>query len=523
MPLSQPAPVPVVPPALPLRVAAIDVGSNAIRFLAAEFSAPGRWTRLDSIRAPVRLGSDAFTTGVLSPAIIDAAASAMSEFRARMEALGIVRVTAAGTSALREAENGDELISRVRDETAIELRRITGAEEARLVWLAIRDRLQPTTFPWLLVDLGGGSVEVSRVHEEGIAWSESLPLGTVRILTELRRQKEVTPSMERRMIEDQVRVLSLTASDSAIRVEGVVVTGGNAEALADLAEAGHRADGVRVLPMAVLRDQIATLSELTPRQRAERFGLRSDRADVILPAAIVFERVASLAGASELIVPDVGLKEGILLDLADEMLELDPHLTRRAGEVASGAVALGRRYRFDEAHARQVARLAALLFDQLQPHHSLTQRERRILVAAALLHDIGQFISYRRHHKHSQYLISHAELAGFSPEELDLVAMVARYHRRAEPRPGHEPFQALSPDERSAVTLLAALLRTADALDREHDQRVQDASISLHPGEIRLIVTGSGDLLPELWALKAKAGLLETVFERELVVGCRPA
>jgi exopolyphosphatase / guanosine-5'-triphosphate,3'-diphosphate pyrophosphatase len=494
-----------------------------MRLFAAEFSAPGRWSRMESIRAPVRLGVDAFGSGTLTPEIMDDAVAAMHDFRARLEALGVRHLRAAGTSALREAENGDELVRRIRAATGIELERITGAEEARLVWIAIRDRVALGADPWLLVDLGGGSVEVSSVDENRIRWSESLPLGTVRLLSELGRNREAAPELARRMIEDPIHMLSLAAAGYSMRFRGVLATGGNIEALADLVEAERREEAVRVIPLARMRETIATLAALTAEQRMARFDLRPDRADVILPAAIVYERVAALAGVDEILVPDVGLKEGILLDLADELLDQRPHEGRLEAEITESAVSLGRRYQFDEPHARQVARLALALFDQLEGEHRLGSRERRVLLAAALLHDIGQFVSYRKHHKHSHYLISHAEVAGLSPDEVALAALVARYHRRSEPRAGHDGYDALTDGDRARLSKLAGILRTADALDREHDGRVSNVEATVTRSQLQLAITGTGDLLPELWALRSKAGLLERALGRELVIGCRAA
>ena len=293
----------------------------------------------------------------------------------------------------------------------------------------------------------------------------------------------------------------------------LIATGGNIEELARLAGQGA-ADGVRRITRAELAMAIEEFSHLSYSQRMGRLGLREDRADVILPAAIVYDRVAELAGAERILVPGVGVKEGVLFDLVDELTSGDG-FERLERIVHEGALTLGRRYLFDEDHGRHVGALALSLFDQLSEIHGLEPRDRRILLAGAILHDIGQHISYAKHHKHSLYLIHHSEIPGIAPNELPLVALVARYHRRAEPRRGHYLFCDLSPPDRSRVERLAALLRIADSLDREHLQRVHSVEARVHKRRLELRLERRGRLLLEQWALRKKGKLFARLFGLE--------
>lgn len=297
--------------AFPLRVAAVDVGSNAIRFAAAEFSDPVHYTELETRRVPIRLGHDVFRSGQLTQGTMDAAVEALAGFRERIEALGIPHHRAVATSAVRESRNGGEFVERVRREAGIHLTAITGSEEARLVWVAVRNRLPPGDRKWVLVDLGGGSVEVSLVDRSGILWSESHTLGSVRLLEELSGTGK-TPA-------EYAATLSIPAAARHWNPAGMIATGGNIEALARLAGSGVDENGVSVLPLPRLRALIESLGQLSPRQRVEELGLREDRADVILPAAVVYERLGVLAGADEVRVPHVGVREGILLDTVDAL------------------------------------------------------------------------------------------------------------------------------------------------------------------------------------------------------------
>ncbi len=499
----------------PLRVASVDVGSNAIRFVAAEFTGPVTRTVLDEERRGVRLGHDVFLTGRLAAEPVEAAVAGLADFRRRMEALGIEHYRATATSAVRESRNGPEFVRRVREEAGLELEVITGYEEARLVYQAIRSRVDLGRDRWISVDLGGGSVEVSLVDEDGILWSETHTMGSVRLLEVLSGSGD-DPGRFQRLLREYAATLQIPAAAQHLRPAGVIATGGNIEALAKLGGRPPRGGRAGSITMGELRDAIQMLSRLSYKQRMEQLKLRADRADVILPAAMVYERVANLAGVDEIRVPGVGVKDGLLLDLVEDLTTHQEWEDRRERSVVEGAVAFGRRYLFDEAHAMHVARLAQSLFDQLRDAHGLDAADRRVLLAASVLHDVGAYISRKRHHKHSLYLISQSELPGFAPGEIWLVANVARYHRKGEPTPDHDSFQRLSPPERERVVKMSGLLRIADALDREHIQAVESVRARVRKGELVLEAESSGDLLLERWALREKAGLFAKTFGVEV-------
>ena len=497
----------------PVRVAAIDVGSNAIRFLAAEFSHPGEHEVLAQIRSPVRLGHGVFQTRVLDAAAMDAAVVTLATYQERMQKLAVTLHRAVATSAVRESRNGPELIERVRRTCGITLEPITGSEEIRLVHQAVRARIR-LDGSWLLSDLGGGSVEVAVVDSDAVHWSVSHAMGAVRLLEELEVAGDAPERFHRRL-EEYVSTLRVPGRR---RVRGFIATGGNSEALAKLTEAPQNEDGVSSVSLSALRAAIAELGAMTVTDRIERFGLRPDRADVILPAAMVYERLCTRIGCDAMLVPHVGVKDGILLDLVDNLAYQPSHLRKHEAIVRSGAIALGQRYRFDGDHAKQVMRLALSLFDQTVELHELGAPERRLLMAAALLHDIGSFVSYKRHHKHSLYIIGQSELPGLTARETAIVANVARYHRKSHPRADHAAFAEMEATDREGVRRLAALLRIADALDREHARQVTAVSVTIDKDEVRLRAHGSGDMVLERWALAKKVALFEEVFERRVIM-----
>lgn len=498
----------------PIRLAAIDIGSNALRFAAYQCEDSKRLEILGQERYPLRLGHDVFLSGRMSDVTIESAVRGIAAFRAKIEELGVHEYSAVATSAVRESKNRNEFLQAIREKTGVKIQLITGTEEARLIFLAVNRAVDLGDETWMLVDLGGGSVEVSLVNRRGVLFSESHTMGSVRLLEVLTDAGD-DPARFNRLLSEYVSTLRPPNWKGYKKPFGLIATGGNIESLADLgAASGTSTPGV--LKVQDLQSVIKTLSMLSYNQRVSDLNLKTDRADVILPASLVYDRLARIAGAAEIIVPRVGIREGVVIDLLQNMFSSEIDRGSREREITEGAVALGRRYMFDENHARHVAVLAASLFDQLEDLHGFGSRERSILIAAAVLHDIGSYISYKRHHKHSYYIISNSELPGFSEHDMQLIANTARYHRKGEPSTRHYHFDELDDEERTLVRSLAAVLRLAEALDREHLQRVQRARVEFQGDRMVLHVKGEGDLLLEGWGVKKNARLFEDVYKVEL-------
>lgn len=516
------------------RFAALDLGSNALRLriVEAHATAIGReqldlipdsgvpFREIASQRAPVRLGSEVFVTGRLAAASIGQACDALRDFRAAMDAAKVDAYRATATSAVREASNGAVLVERARREAGIELEIIEGIEEARLIQLAVVRRLGLADKRALLVDVGGGSTELTYLNKGRNAFSMSLPVGTVRLLeTYLRDTKTVDPTRQKLLLEAIDRALSEAAPHlKKVPFEVVIGTGGSIDTLLELApRKGGYAGYARAVDLASARTLIAALFGMTVEQRRDKYGLRPDRADTIVPAASIYLRVAETFRAPAIVAPGVGLKEGILDELIDKYFdrwdkESDVHT------VIDSCIRLGRRYGFDQPHGELVASFAAALFDDLAPIHRLGERDRLLLRAASVLHDIGDYVRYDGHHKHSYYLITHSDIMGLSSEERSIVANIARYHRKSVPDPAHPNFRELDKDGRSKVRSLAAILRIADALDREHLGKVQGVRAFVDTGKRRLTMhlTGDEDRELEEWTVRVKSGLLQDVFDLEV-------
>lgn len=484
------------------------VGANESREVASE-------------RAPIRLGRDVFLTGRLAPAAILEATEALKRFRELMREAGVEAYRAVATSAVREAQNAELLVERAAREAGVKLDVIEGVEEARLVLVAVTHAVKLGARRALLIDIGGGSVEFTLLTGNAPRASVSLPLGTVRLHEAFLHSEDAVNSERRALLTEYIeRLLGEVSLLRGAAPDVVIATGGNCDAIADLCpmatDDGH---GIDVARMRALRDEMAAV---TPADRRERWGLRGDRADVIVPAMFVLEAVTQQVGARAIVTPGVGLKDGILAELIDRAFRVWDE-RGEAAEVEAEAVELGRKYRFDERHARHVADLAISVFDQLAEVHHLGAEERSLLRLAALLHDVGDFVGFEAHHKHSQYLIAHTDLMGLSPTAKEVVANVARYHRKALPDLSHPAYRKLDRKDRAVVRKLAAILRVADAFDREHQGKVLEVAVRVTPGRLALRAIANPalpdvDLSLERWTALRKADLMEDVFECDVKV-----
>jgi exopolyphosphatase/guanosine-5'-triphosphate,3'-diphosphate pyrophosphatase len=497
--------------------AAIDVGSNAIRLVVGSADANRKLTILENLRESVRLGQDVFTQGSLTEETMNRAVEAFGRFSVVLERHGVRWTKAVATSATREAFNREIFLDRVSQTTGIEIEVIGPEEEARLVHIAVAERINLKNKLALLIDIGGGSTEITLVSDGSIIATESYRMGAVRLLQVLEEKKQGErrfSQLVREYVDGAQRRIARELGGREIDV--CVGTGGNIESLGDLRREVFGKDRNTVLTREELDTLVKRLQGTTYEGRIQEFHLRPDRADVIVPASIVLQKVVRLAGVDEVQIPGVGLKDGLLADIVGELFGDRKHLHRT--QVTASALQLGRKYGFDEQHGQTTAKFAVKLFDETRQLHNLTLEHRLLLEVAALLHDIGQFVNVADHHKHTQYLLMATPLVGLSTEQIELVANVARYHRKSFPKPQHEYYAALPPKERVVVTKLAALLRLADAMDNEHASKVTDVSLEFKKPKVTLRLTGNGDMLLEKWALAKKAALFEEVFSVRLAI-----
>jgi exopolyphosphatase/guanosine-5'-triphosphate,3'-diphosphate pyrophosphatase len=497
-----------------MRVAAIDVGTNSIHLLIARVGSDGVMEPIDRAKEMVRLGDSAFA-GMLTPEAVQRGVDTLRRFREAAERAAVDAMLAVSTSAVREAENGGDFVRMVRDETGIELNVIDGNEEARLIYLGARAGLNLAGKRALIVDVGGGSVELIVGDAQRSHFATSLKLGVLRLLAQHPTSDPITADQRARIASELQRALEKSVTQARqVGFDLVAMCSGTARQLSDLLppdDSNPRT--VRFKDLYALEDKLCALPAAT---RLMLPGLDPKRVDSVVMGCLLVRTLLEVAHADEYQLCDSALREGLVYDYVGrhrpdiQIIDEIPDLRRRS------VITLMRRFQTDRAHSEHVARLALDLFRGTRSLHDLPNSDGELLEFATLLHDIGFHISSSKHHKHAAYLIANTEMKGFSPDEVVLLSQVARYHRKATPKDSHEPFGKLQPEMQRRIRLLAAILRVADGLDRGRAQRVKSVRCRIAEKTVELVLTAAGDPELEVWGARRKRDLFEETFGRKL-------
>ncbi len=487
-----------------MRLAVLDVGSNTVHLVVVDSRPDGTFAPVARERDTLRLADAAFPGRFLPEEAVERLIASVMGKRQTADRVHAEALVGFATSAIREARNGADALGRVREATGVSISVLSGDEEARLTYFATRRWTAFSAKRLLVVDIGGGSLEVAGGEGDRPDLVESLPLGVARLTGRFVRSDPPR--------EDELAALRLHA----------------------LALLGPLAERVREQPWEVVCATSKTFRNLGVFARAlpeaptppHEFGfagidrarlahLDDFRAATLVAGAQVAALLMQAFGLRELVLAPWALREGVILDY------LAKHDSGRGGEPVEdprrrSVLEFARRNGWDEPHSRQVTKLALSLFDQTAELHGLGPPERELLEVAGLLHDVGFAVAQSAHHKHSLYLIRNADLDGFGPEELAVIANVARYHRKALPSERHPDFQALSEGERTLVRRLAALLRIADGLDADHFQVVQEVDVHLTNGVARLDLRARDLPDRDVWAAEQGGDLFELEFGRHL-------
>jgi exopolyphosphatase/guanosine-5'-triphosphate,3'-diphosphate pyrophosphatase len=499
-----------------VRIAALDLGSNSFHLIVVEAHADGHFETLLREKDVLRLAESVATTQCIPPEKVEEAIESVSRMRAHGEAMDVDEWVVNATSALREAENGAEVVEQIERETGVGINVITGLDEARLIFAAVRASVMLDKPPAVCIDQGGGSFEVSVGDASGMVWATSLKLGAARLGAEFLRSDPPHPDELARLRARAVELLQPVAdATKRFRPGMLVATSGTLVSLARLAAPSARRAPTSVHQLTVSAADLARVhADMQTMSVAERRaieGVDARRADIMPAGSVVLQVAMELFGFDELTVSEWSMREGMILDAIghhDAFEWVDPRSMRRAS-----VRALFRRYGGNEAHAHQVARFAAAIFDDTAPLHGLSPVDRELLEHAAWLHDIGEHIAVDNHDKHTAYLIEYGRLRGFPPEEVVMLASVGRFHRRGTPKAAsYAPMRQLTDEQRDRVTKLVAILRVADGLDRSHNDAVDVIRASIRDDRVELALAGSGDTDLERWGVRRKRALFEKVF-----------
>ena len=504
-----------------MRIAAIDIGTNSIHMIVVQVRPDLSFEVIDREKDMVRLGAGGLDGRNLTPTAVAAALQTLSKFRRIADSHKVDEIVASATSATREAVNGGDFIAEVDREIGIRIKVISGTEEARLIHLAAGYGVDIGGTTAVVVDIGGGSVEITLGTATHLTLGKSFKVGVIRLTERFVKSDPLSGGDERRLIKHLNREMGNHIDqivgrgfDRVIGTSGTILSLGLMAATVD-GEPPEDLRNRRVSAKALHRLR-KHLIESDLEERLATPGMDPRRADLSVAGSVLFDTIMRRLGASEFTLCDLALREGLVLDYIHRnsarirKVERYPDVRRRS------IVELGERCGYWSEHAQQVARLSLNIFDQTRSVHGLGDKEREWLEYGALLHDVGVHISYERHHRHSYYLIKNGDLRGFDPLEIEVVALIARYHRQATPKKSHDGYGDLKGPTRKTVKTLSAMVRLAEGLDRSHAQAL--AGIDLYPrGDdylARLRATGDAEL--ELWAAHRHVAPLEALLGKPI-------
>ncbi len=507
-----------------VRVAAIDIGSNSIRQIVANVSDSGAIRVVDELKAQPRLGTGVAGTGAMGAESMRSALDALARMATLARQLGAARIEAVATSAVRDAANGREFLESVGRETGLRVRALDGEAEARLTFRSALAHFDLGVGRWVVMDIGGGSVELALSADGLLDRLCSLPFGAIRMTEEYLggatgqngasagRPIRQGITKLRRAVREVLRIELPVRDWRGARVIG---SGGTFTNLAGMYLARRQVGTARTVhgtrvPRDELEHLLDALQDMTLTERTAVPGLNPQRADIIVAGLAVVAEVMGRVDARDVVVSAYGIREGVLLEAA----RVTPTVADPGEARARSVQELAARSHFDAPHGRHVQLLALQLFDTIGERLGLGAGDRDLLADAALLHDIGYHINYHKHEKHSYHLILHAELLGMSPEEQVIVANVARYHRGAEPKKKHLNYGSLDKTLRRRIKRLAAILRVADGFDRGHAAAVARIRVRWLGRAMRITATPTtpgASIRLELWGAARKAHLLAQV------------
>jgi exopolyphosphatase / guanosine-5'-triphosphate,3'-diphosphate pyrophosphatase len=513
---------PFSPPRPVKPVAVIDIGTTSIRMAIAEIDEEGGVRPLEKLFQAVNLGKDTFTRGVIDKSTIEDCVRVLKSYRRLLEEYQIVRpdqIRVVGTSAVREAANLLAFLDRIYIATGLEVQPIDEAEVNRVTYLGIqpylRDEPALAAAKAIVTEIGGGSTELLVVQDGDVMYSHTYRLGSLRLRETLEAYRAPRVRL-RTIMENQInrtveQVKLHVPQDGPLEL---IALGGDVRFAASQLLPDWNPAELRRLPVAELAELTDELVAMTEDELVQKYHLSFPDAETLGPALLAYVLLARAYQLEHIFITNVNLRDGLLKEMSTKGAWTDEFRS----QIIRSALDLGKKYEFDENHARHVADLSKMLFHALKEEHQLDPRYELILYISALLHEVGLFVSGRSYHKHSMYVISNSELFGLSKTDLLLVALVTRYHRRAAPKPTHAGYATLDRDSRVAVAKMSALLRIAKALDDSRSQRIREIQCAYEDGRLVVSIPHVEDLSLEQLALNQNGFLFEEVFGTKVLL-----
>jgi exopolyphosphatase/guanosine-5'-triphosphate,3'-diphosphate pyrophosphatase len=509
-------------PPPPKAVAVIELGTTSVRMTVGQPDQAGGFHILDSLQQAVSTGKDTFTAGRIEKDTIEECGRALRRFHAALKEYGITdnrQIRAVATTAVREASNSDAFLDRIYIATGIDVDVIDEAEISRYTYLAVRplievdQALKQSTA--LVVEVGGGSTETLVIGEGILRSADSYRLGSLRLMKTLEEQRAPTGRLRQIMQTYIDRAVALMKQKVPSREDlTMLAIGADVRFAAGQLHPDWDKKGMARFSVSALSKFTDSIVQTPVDELVRTHHMSFPDAETLGPALLVYTHIAKALGVKNILVGNASLRDGILTDMTGDGAWADEFRQ----QIIASALEIGRKYHFDEANARQTSDLVRQLFQALQQEHGLESRYEMLICVAALLHDIGNYVSNRSHHKHSMYLIVNSEIFGLSKEDILLTALTARYHRRALPRPTHEYYSTLNREDRIIVSKLAAILRIADALSKGYSTEKRNVRVNVEPGRMTIDMDGAYDLALEEYALAQKREMFEQVYGIKVVL-----
>ena len=509
------------------RIAAIDLGTNSFHAVIVDVFPDGSFQTVDKLKEMVLLAEKGFGQN-LSPAAMDRAMEALTKIQTLCDHQNAEQVLAYATSAIREAENGGEFIQRAIDELGIKINAIPGRMEAELIGLAVRHGIQLPENPALMVDIGGGSVEFIIGDKERFYFLSSKKIGVARMTATFVDNDPISTeeiSKLEQFYEEQLRDV---AQAFATHRAGIMIgSSGTMENIGlMIAKREGKLQNLSVNELEFTSKQFFSLyDELIGMNRKERSKLSElddKRIDLIAPGLILVRFLLKKFSIKKVKISSQALREGIILRYINKEMDELKGMAMYDEPRLRSVMELVNKYEWHEDHSTHVAKLATTLFDEFRESLGLTDVDRELLKYSAYMHDIGYFISHRKHHKHALYIIRHSDLLGFKEIEIEMMANISRYHRRSTPKMRHKYFKKLPKPIRERIKKLSAILRVADGLDRSHYQNVRDVRVEKAGQKTKLFIITETDPQLEIWGAMRKRALLEEVLSSDVEVVIDP-
>jgi exopolyphosphatase/guanosine-5'-triphosphate,3'-diphosphate pyrophosphatase len=500
-------------------LAIIDLGAHGVRMDIVQVAKTGAIENLENLSYPIFLGSDVFRQGKISFQNMQDCANIFSDFARVMKEYGVTQYKAIATSAVRESSNRDLFINKIKMESGIQLTVLESAEEIKLYFLTVKKAISKKfglkDHNAIMCSIGTGSTNLAIIEKGNLRSIHTLKFGTMRLI------EEISPSFNMKLLKNAIdpAIQSLVDDISTVtpikKFDLFIVVGATVRALVNIGRENIGKEDIFSVSSKKALKILDNVGDMSPEEMVKTYNISDTIAFGIEPCRNFLTHLLNSVEYDKLVVPSINTKQIVLKDFIRSISGRPDNFDK---QIISAVKFIGEKYQYNEKHETAVSNLAVFLFDKLKPLHKLGHKERLYLEIAALLCNIGKFVNFRQHHKHSYYIIKNSPIAGLSAEEQNIIAVITRYHRKASPKEYHPEYISLSPEQKILVCKLASILKIADSLERPHTEKINISKVCYDDEKLEIVVSNRSDLSNELWMVKSKCGLFTETYGMEIIL-----